>query len=64
MDHSIVNIKKDLTEPIENFLIKHTDYNFAINISDENYKVDEKFKQIPQYISFNLLNLQILKDNI
>ena len=47
MDHSLVNVKKDLTEPIENFLTKHTEYNFDTNSTEENYKVDEKFRQIP-----------------
>lgn len=50
MDHSLMNSREDLFEPVENFLIKHTDYKFdSFDFND--YVIPEKIKQIPKTIS-------------
>jgi len=56
MDHSLINPKEDLCDPIENFLVKHTDY-----MNDEfvkyDYKIPEDLRNIPKYLmsEYNLI---------
>ena len=50
MDHSIINSKEDLCDPIENFLVKHTDYMFdSYDVQD--FKIPDSVRIIPKNIS-------------
>lgn len=48
MDHDVINNKEDLITPMENFLLKHTDYTF----DDEyyNFSIPEFLHDVPKYI--------------
>ncbi len=51
MDHNLIEIKKDLAEPMENFLIKHTDYYFQTTSNLSEYIIPEKFMEVPKNIA-------------
>ena len=53
MTHDIYDHKEDLILPMENFLLKHTDYTFKCKEVIE-LKIKDELRVIPNYINSKL----------